>query len=166
MEKYKKHVNYKMYLNTKHTVDLRPSLDDAKDRFQNDSVEENIDSFPNKLKVYTTPQKKMRSRPLPHKGDESYQKEEKDVNKRMSYQPEDIGKDFNNEKTSIALSEKEKELEDMQNQFLSKIDERTKKESQLKELNTIITNLQAKLRDKTQENRELRDKINFLLQIQ
>ena len=54
----------------------------------------------------------------------------------------------------------------MQNQFVSKIDERAKKEEQLKELNTIIMNLQNKLREKTQENHELRDKINFLLQTQ
>lgn len=39
-------------------------------------------------------------------------------------------------------------------------------EAQLKELNSFISELQDKLKLKTEENRDLRDKINFLLQMQ
>ena len=67
---------------------------------------------------------------------------------------------------SAPMSDQEFKVNQLEQALNDKIAERERKESQLKDLNSFISELQEKLKLKTEENRELRNKINFLLQTQ
>ena len=156
----KRKINYSAYFSKSSKPKQKVTEEDSKlEKSKNEDMEE-VDSSTKKLKVYTTPQKQFDSKVrMKSANRKEVKNSRKDSNAGNDSQKPITSQEMKVNHMAIALNDKEKELED-------KIAERAKKEQQLQELNLYIVKLQEKLRDKTSENHQLRDKINFLLQTQ
>ncbi|CAI2379291.1 unnamed protein product [Moneuplotes crassus] len=179
-EKPKPQVNYSAYLNPQRRssgLTSKPypqpknlDIDEDIDEFRREEMEsrDDIDDFKKLGSLYSTHmgQGDTLTPQVPAKCSHNYIDEEVEShctkNVRVNLETNKLNKgDF----TSKATSGQEIKVNQLETVLNEKIQEKEKKENELKELSKLIQQLEQKMKDKTLENREIREKINYLLQL-